>query len=402
MQMRHIVWLLTLGLIAAMFCALAPRAAWHQTLVERYSPVLEANTLIENHYVNAVDTQRLTDGALHGLMSALDPYSAYLTADQMQTYEDQLAGKLVGIGVEVAVTADDHIVISPLSGSPAEQAGILAGDRLVAIDGAATRDQSVFAINARLAGAPESRVSLTVERLGETEPRNFDVKRVRFESESVRGHVKGDDGWHWLTEEDSQIAHIRIADFGESMIDQFDEALNQCKRDGALALVLDLRNNPGGLVAQAIQLVDRFVGQSDLPILTIRAQQSALTKFNANERGTDADIALAVLVNRYSASAAEIVAGSLQDHGRATVFGEQTFGKGSVQYLRKLQDGGAIRLTSAYYQLPKGRVVHRTLHEQDHTQWGILPDVRVSSGAEDQQLAAAIEFLSKVLRSTER
>ncbi|GJM25697.1 MAG: peptidase S41 [Phycisphaerae bacterium] len=405
MQIRHVVWLLTLSLIAAMFCAIAPRAAWHQTLVERYRPVLHANTLIENHYVRAVDAQQLNDGALRGLMDALDPYSAYLTADQMKTYEEQLAGKLVGVGVEVAITTDDQIVLTPLPGGPAELAGIEAGDRLIAIDNASTRDLTVFAINSRLAGAPESRVLLTIERSEESAPQQFHVERARFESDSVRGHVKKEDGWHWLIDEDRQIAHIKIADFGESMIDQFDEAMTQCMRDGAKALILDLRNNPGGLVTQAIQLVDRFVGESDLPILTIQAQQGALTKYSAEDSGTNFKIALAVLINRYSASAAEIVAGSLQDHERATIIGEQSFGKGSVQYVRELEGGGAVRFTSAYYRLPKGRVVHRALHERDHTQWGILPDMTVSNvasgdGVEDPQLSEAIEWLSKKLNAT--
>ncbi|HNO80242.1 MAG TPA: S41 family peptidase [Phycisphaerae bacterium] len=400
MQIRHAVWLLTLGLIAAMFCALAPRAAWHQTLVERYRPLLEANTLIENHYVNTVEPQQLTDGALRGLMDALDPYSAYLTVEQMRTYEDQLAGNLVGIGVEIAFTSDNQTVLTPLPGSPAEQSGLLPGDMLVSIDETPTRDLSIFAINNRLVGAPGSHVTLVIERSSEIENRQFDVERVRFESDSVRGHVRGDDGWHWLVAEDSPIAHIRIAAFGESMLDQFNKALEQCERDGAKALVLDLRNNPGGLVTQAIQLVDRFVGKSDLPILTIQAQQGALTRYTATDDETDSNIPLVVLVNHYSASAAEIVAGSLQDLGRATVVGEQSFGKGSVQYVRKLQDGGAVRLTSAYYQLPKGRVVHRALHEKDNTQWGIIPDVVISNHApleNDEQLAKAIELLQKSL-----
>lgn len=400
MQIRHIVWLLTLGLIAAMFCALAPRAAWHQTLVERYRPVLEANTLIENHYVNDVDPQQLTDGAMRGLMSALDPYSAYLTVNQMQTYEDQLAGKLVGIGVEVAVTSDNQTILTPLPGSPAEQAGLLAGDRLVSVDGEAAGDLTVFAIHALLAGAPKSHVALVVERVDSDEPKHFDVERVPFKSDSVRGHTRGDNGWHWLVAEDSPIAHIKIADFGESMMDQFNTALEQCERDGAKAIVLDLRNNPGGLVTQAIQLVDRFVGKSDLPILTIQAQQGALTRYAATDDATDLSIPLVVLVNHYSASAAEIVAGSLQDLGRATVVGEQSFGKGSVQYVRKLEGGGAVRLTSAYYQLPKGRVVHRALYEKDHTQWGILPDVNIGNHSpteNDEQLTKAIELLQNSL-----
>ncbi len=399
MQVRHIVWLLTISLIAAMFCALAPRAAWHQTLVERYRPLLHANTLIENHYVNTIDPQRLADGALRGLMSTLDPYSAYLTAGQMKTYEDHLDGKLVGIGVEVAVTTNGQLILSPIPGSPAESAGILTGDRLTSIDGISSREQSIFAINAMLAGKPHSLVSLTIERNGEPEPLEFSVQRVPFESESVRGHVRGSDGWGWFVESDKRIAHIRVADFGKSMIDQFDKAFDECVQNGATGLILDLRNNPGGLVEQAIQLIDRFVGESPLPILTIQAQQGALTKYRANTEGTNSKIAIVVLINRYSASAAEIVSGSLQDHGRATVVGEQSFGKGSVQYLRKLSGGGgAIRFTAAYYRLPKGRIVHRALHEKDHTQWGIVPDVTVTNDTpdtNDKQLDAAIKLLSK-------
>ncbi len=402
MQIRHVVWLFTLGLITAMFCALAPRAAWHQTLVERYRPLLHANTLIENHYVSQVTPRQLTDGALRGLMSALDPYSGYLTPEQLTTYKDHLAGKIVGIGVEVAVTADGRIVVSPNPGSPSETAGMLAGDRLISIDDVPTREQSIFAINAALAGKPNSRVSLVVERDGESEPLLFEIERTGFESESVRGHARVGDGWEWFVPSDKRIAHIRIADFGESMIEQFNAAFEQCIRSGANGLILDLRNNPGGLVPQAIELIDRFVGESTLPVLTTQAQEGALTKFKAHGPGTNSDIVMVVLTNRYSASAAEIVAGSLQDHERATVVGEQTFGKGSVQYLRELQGGGAVRLTSAYYRLPKGRIVHREFHESDDTEWGIIPDIPVSNDSpdsQDKQLQTAIDLLTKRLDS---
>jgi len=361
-----------------MFCGLAPRAAWHDALIGQYRPLLEADALIRENYVTTTTDSRLVQGALRGVMGELDPYSSYLSPQQWQAYQDRLAGHLVGIGLEVGIVHGEPTVIAPLADSPSDRAGIRAGDRLISLDRTSAKNLGVFAINALLAGPQGSAVAIILARGPNDEVLRFEIKREPFASDSVRGHSRGENGWQWLIDKEQAIAYIRITDFGKSMVDQFDAALTSCKGQNVRGLLIDLRNNPGGLVPQAIHLIDRFVDPQDLPLLTIQSRQGARTIYNATPENTDSDIILAVLINRYSASAAEIVAGSLQDHQRATIVGEQSFGKGSVQYFSELESGGVIRLTSAYYRLPKGRIVHRMLQEKNGAQWGVIPDILVT------------------------
>jgi carboxyl-terminal processing protease len=335
---------------------------------ERYRPLDTFAAVlghVENSYVEEVNQQELVYGAIEGMMGRLDPHSVFMRPELFKALRDETSGEFDGLGLELTIRNEQLIIISPMADSPGERAGLQPGDRLVAIDGASTRELSLAEAGRRLKGAAGSKVVLEVMRDGFTAPQKLTLVRDRVRLQSVEWRVL--DG-------PRRYAYVRVKAFQ----DRTDRTLRKALDDARLAvkgdlrgLVLDLRNDPGGLLDQAVRVADTFL-PSGVIVTTEGRNRRTVEVEKAHEKDTEPNYPLIVLVNRGTASASEIVAGALQDHRRAVIMGTQTFGKGSVQSIIDLEDGAGLKLTVARYYTPR----HRSIQEL-----GITPDVEVADAA---------------------
>lgn len=377
-MLRHgLTWVAIFGVIALMFLKLPPMVAKQDVVINTYSALVEVDALAKQKYVEAVDGRKLVDGAVRGMVLQLDPYSGYVSPTELAAFERRSAGKYIGVGIELGIKHDRLSVIAPIEDSPAAHAGIMAGDTLLSIDKRDTKDLSVFEAEDRMVGEPGTSVALEIAREGQDEPQVFQVKRGPVSVRTVRGLKRDEDEeWDFWLDRPNLIAYMRVSNFRENTMRDFDLAFNELLDQGMKGLIIDLRFNPGGLMDSAIEMVDHFIGEG--PILSTVTRRRVVHEYKAKSEGTIRDLPLVILVNGSSASSSEIVAGSLQDHRRAIIVGERTFGKGSVQHLIPLTDHkAAVKLTVAYYCLPSGRIIHRTARNHEKGEWGVRPDVEV-------------------------
>ncbi|UCF33616.1 MAG: S41 family peptidase [Phycisphaerales bacterium] len=383
MLRQNVVWLAVFVVIATMLLRLPPMIAQQESVLNVYGPLVEADALARKYYVAPIESRRLVDGAIRGMMLELDPYSAYIAPDELPAFRRHHSGDYSGVGLELAVRGGEVRVISPIDDSPAARAGILPGDTILAIDRHDVEYMSESAVNSLLAGPLGSRVSIRLRHAGQGQEEIIHVTRGPVSLVSVKGLRRRPNGdWDYLIDAEKRIGYIRVSSFRENTMGEFNHALNTALGQGATRLILDLRFNPGGLTHEAIAMVDRFVDHG--VILKIVNRRQSIEEYHATEHGTLKDVPLTVLINRATASSAEIVAGALQDLDRATIVGERSFGKGSVQHLIPLEKhDGAIKLTVAFYQLPDGRIIHRDASGHGDDQWGIVPDILVPLSAEE-------------------
>jgi carboxyl-terminal processing protease len=339
---------------------------------------------VKRDYVDDVDDAQLIDAAIRGMVADLDPHSAYLDPEEYEEIRVSTTGNYSGVGLEVSVEEERVVVVTPIEGSPADRAGIRSGDVVISVDGMPVDPADLTDTVARLRGVPGTGVNLGVLREDGGVPLNYELVRARVQVHSVR---------HELL--DGGIGYVRISHFSETTGPDLNEAVNDMKRasGGELkGLVLDLRNNPGGVLEAAAEVADAFL---DAGVIVSADGRVAEARFRLDAQPGDLVEGgpITVLVNGGSASASEIVAGALQDHGRARIVGEATFGKGSVQTVMPLSRGRAIKLTTSRYYTPSGRSIHRQ---------GITPDVpaAVPDGMQangeplpDTQLDVAIRLL---------
>ena len=317
---------------------------------------------IQAVYVDDVNVDKLIYGAIKGMVGSLDPHSSFLAPDEFMTMQEEMEGSFGGIGVEVEIRFGRLIVISPLPGTPAEKAGIESGDEILVIDGIPAYAISLQDVVRVMRGKVGSKVKLKLRR-GEDKVYEVEMVREVIKVDSVEGQV---------IDADEGTAIVRIKVFQEgttaAVRDRLEAAKAACK--GNLGgIVIDLRNNPGGLLDQAIYIADDFLA-SGIILTTRRKNGDILESEKAHKVGTKGDVEIALLVNEYTASAAEVLAGALQDNGRAAVVGMKTFGKGSIQNIIKLPDGSALKLTTALYATPSGKIIQAS---------GIEPDLVVPS-----------------------
>jgi carboxyl-terminal processing protease len=315
------------------------------------------------------------------MVQALDPHSAFFTPDEMRAIDEEADGRFGGVGLEVETREGALIVLAPIEGGPAHRAGLRAGDVLVAADGHALRGASLLDAARRLRGAPGTALVLTVRRAGEPAARELRLVREMIEVEAVAARLAGPD-----------VGVVRVRQFRAGAAGEVARAIEALERGAEprlRALVLDLRDNPGGLLDEAAAVADLFLAEGPI-VRTVGRGGRELQEVRARRGGTRADVALAVLVNRGSASAAEIVAGALRDHGRAAIVGQRTFGKASVQKTIRLADGSGLRLTVAHYRTPRGRRIHGA---------GIEPDVPVPAPAPDAPPGAPDAALEAAIRT---
>ena len=312
---------------------------------------------IEKNYVEPQDDQKLVQGAIKGMVQSLDPHSSFLSKDEHQDLLSETKGSFSGIGIEITVRDNVLTVVSPIEGSPANKAGIQAGDKIIKIDGKVAADMTLPEAVKSIRGEKGTKVTLTVMREGAEKPLEFTVIRDVIPIRSVRSTVLS-----------PKIAYVRISNFQSKTTNDLSAELEKLENGRKLeGLVMDLRNNPGGLLSQAIDVSDLFL-DSGVIVSTKGRESSQDMKASAHKKKTDRTYPIIVLVNGGSASAAEIVAGALQDNKRALILGTKTFGKGSVQTIIPLSDGSGLRLTTAMYYTPSGRSIQAN---------GIVPDVEV-------------------------
>jgi carboxyl-terminal processing protease len=336
---------------------------------EKMQMLTEVMMLIRQNYVDQDKTQykALLYGALRGMLQSLDPHSQFMEPEMFADMKNDTAGEFGGLGIIIGMRDGVLTVIAPMEDTPAFRAGIMHGDKIMAIDGATTENISLHEAVSKMRGEPGTRVKIKILRIAPQEVREVEIVRAIIKVESVKGAAILED----------HIGYIRIVQFNEPTADALQKALDELAAKGMNALVLDLRNNPGGLLVSAVDVSQKFLRRGAKIVSTMgRPGVGLQSEYTAKGKGRYLDCPIVVLVNGGSASASEIVAGALQDHHRAIVIGEKTFGKGSVQSVQPLGDGSAIRLTTARYYTPSGRMIHEK---------GIEPDVVIPMSAEQWQ-----------------
>ncbi|MFH1339420.1 MAG: S41 family peptidase [Candidatus Omnitrophota bacterium] len=317
--------------------------------------------IIKNDYVEEVDSKELVYGALTGMLDSLDPHSQFMDPDTYNELKVDTTGEFGGLGIEITLKDGLLTVVTPIEDTPAWQAGIKAGDHIVKIDGELTRDINLLEAVKKLRGKPGSQVSITVLREGKDKLLEFKIIREIIKIKDIKEAQILDEG----------IGYIRLVEFRQNTPDEFGKAVQKLKSQGMDALILDLRNNPGGLLDAAVKITENFVEKGQLIVSTRGRKENQNMEFDSKSREPDLSLPLVILVNNGSASGSEIVAAALQDYKRAIILGTKTFGKGSVQTVIPLNDGSAIRLTTSKYFSPNGRVIHGQ---------GVNPDIIVEEG----------------------
>ena len=364
-----IVAAIAAGYGVAQFAARSGAPSWwpdreRDRNVKYYRQVMQ---LVKENYVGDAPAgyDDLTRAALDGMVGTLDPHSQFMRADEYQETEEELTNAFGGVGMQVEQMDGQIVIIAPIAGTPAERAGLRHGDRLVKIDGKALENPSVNKTVRLIRGEPDTEVTLTIYRPSQNRTIDFKIKRERIHLDSVRNPSVGANG----------IGYLQITQFSERTGEEFTQALTGLEKQGLRALVIDLRNNPGGLLDAAIDVCDQFFDKGELIAYTQGRTPESREDFKAEGSHSKRTYPVAILVNGGTASAAEIVSGAMKDTRRAVIVGEKTFGKGSVQSVIELQNGEGLRLTTARYYTPSGITIH---------QKGIAPQVELEIPAEDE------------------
>ncbi|MGE0607828.1 MAG: S41 family peptidase [Pirellulales bacterium] len=349
-------------------------AAKQEEYYELYKVFADSLDQIERNYVQDVSRRDLIDAAIKGMLSKLDPYSNYIPPEEVTQFKSQVESQFTGVGMQVTVEGGKLKVLSPLVGTPAYRAGIHAGDIITHIEGQPTEGTTVDDAVRKLKGQADTEVKITVLQPPQAEPRQITLKREVIHVETVLGdHRKADDTWDFFIDAEKKIAYIRIMSFARETARDLAAALKQLEAEKVKGLVIDLRFNPGGLLSSAVEISDLFVAEG--LIVSTEGRNVPKRSYQAHKAGTYEGFPIAVLVNGFSASASEILAACLQDHKRAVIVGERSFGKGSVQNVIDLEEGKSVlKLTTAGYHRPNGKNIHKLPGAKDEDEWGVQPD----------------------------
>ena len=347
--------------------------------IDLFSEVLDK---INKEYVDEVNQSEAMDAAINGVLQSLDPYSAYMSPDSFKNMQTETSGEFGGLGIEVSMEAGVVKVISPIDNSPAEEVGVKAGDYIVKIDDVQVQGKTLSEAVELMRGPVGSDIEITVRRRGERKALIFTITREIIQVASVKSEIK-----------DDKTAYIRLTSFNENSSKQIKNKIKEFKKNKKIKnYILDLRNNPGGLLSQAIKISDYFLENGEI-VSTKSKRKYENRKWFAKKGDIIDGETMVILINYGSASASEIVAGALQDHKRAILVGESTYGKGSVQSIIPLENEGAIRLTVSKYYLPSGKSISRV---------GVNPDIVIAEGSDefrintdtDNQLEFALKLLN--------
>jgi carboxyl-terminal processing protease len=377
MPKRNLIVITSVALLTVMVWAYRPSAAERGNYYELFSPIVDVYEEVQKRYVSEVDPKKLRDGAIDGMLDKLDPFSNYIPAEEAAEFQKSMRGEFGGIGIQIGIKEQRLTVISPLEDTPAFRAGVMAGDWIKEIDGKSTFDPKPMSLQdavGKLTGKPGTKVAITVVHETDKDANGhvIELTRAVIKLHSIKGWKRTGDGskWDFLMDSKNKLGYIRMTSFIEDTDRELDRAVESLMAQGMKGLILDLRFNPGGLLKQSTEIADRFIRKGVL--VSTKGRKSPYQEWNARDDGNYADFPVVVLINEYSASASEILAGALKDHNRATIVGSRSFGKGSVQNVIQLDDGKSLlKLTTAYYYLPSGRCLHKVDGAKD---WGVDPD----------------------------
>jgi len=345
-----------IGFSSRQNCAAEGKANDYES-IELFTDVM---AIIKKSYVEEVDTKKLVYGAINGMLTSLDPHSSFMPPDTYKEMKIDTKGAFGGLGIEISIKDGFLTVISPIEDTPAFKAGIKSGDQILKIDDKFTKDININDAVKRMRGLKGTSVTLTIMRDGFEKPKEFLLVRDIIQVKSVKSRLM-----------DGGYGYVRIAQFQEKTDEDLSKALKtmvEQNKGGLKGLVLDMRNDPGGLLDQAVRVSDHFVPEGEMIVYTEGREKDSKMQFTAKKGAKEPNYPIVVLINGGSASASEIVAGALQDHKRAIIMGTQSFGKGSVQTIIPLSDDSGLRLTTARYFTPKGRSIQAK---------GITPDIVV-------------------------
>jgi carboxyl-terminal processing protease len=355
------IWILVLVIAAAALFGVADLrftgdVSAEGTDYEDLKIFTEVLTSVKRNYVEDVETKDLVYEALRGMLKSLDPHSAFLTPESFKEMKVETKGEFGGLGIQISIRDSVLTIIAPIEDTPAWRIGLKAGDKIVKIEDESTKDMTLFEAVQKMRGKKGTKITITIVREGLDRPKEFTIVRDIIKVKSVKSKLI-----------DETIGHIKLSQFQERSADDMENALKKLIKDGATGLVLDLRNNPGGLLTSAIDIAGIFL-QRDTLIVYTKGRAGEKTEYRSRGNPVTHTMPTVVLVNQGSASASEIVAGALKDWKRGVVLGTTTFGKASVQSVIPLSDGSGIRITTAKYYTPKGNLIQNT---------GITPDITV-------------------------
>ena len=350
--------------------------------IDLFSEVLET---IKQEYVDEIDQAEVMDSAINGVLQSLDPYSAYMSPKSFEGMQTDTKGEFGGLGIEIGMESGVVKVIAPIDDTPAAKAGIKAGDYIVRINNEQVQGKSLTEAVELMRGPVGTEINLTVRRRNEKKALEFKIKRAVIEVKSVEAKIIGDE---------KEIGYLRLKSFNENSDKQLLSYINNFEKNSKLnGYILDLRNNPGGLLTQAINITDFFLDDGE--IVSTKGRKINETRRFFSRKGDEiSGKPLIVIINQGSASASEIVSGALKDHKRATILGENTYGKGSVQSIIPLKNGGGIRLTISKYYLPSGKSISDV---------GVMPDIFVEEKGDDFRINSdtdnQLDYAIKLLKS---
>ena len=349
---------------------------------------------IDRNYVKDVDRRELMEAAIRGMMEKLDPYSSYISPEELTQFNQSVEQEFGGIGIQVHLDSETKMltVMTPLPGTPAYKAGVLAGDVIMEIEGKPTKGFTIEDAVKALKGKPGEPVTIGVRHAGSDKIEQIELVRDIIHVATVMGDRYRKDGdWEFMLDDEKKIGYIRLTHFSRRTAEELVEALEKLESQGMKALVLDLRFNPGGLLTQAVEIADLFI--EDGKIVSTKGRNTEERVWEARKPGTYSGFPIAVLVNRFSASASEIVSAALQDHGRAVIVGERTWGKGSVQNVVELQNGSsALKLTTASYHRPSGKNIHKFPDAKESDEWGVMPDEGHKVEFSDEEIGEFLKY----------
>jgi carboxyl-terminal processing protease len=357
---RRRYWMLGPMVVVALVFGVVIGKGWERTghATESYEELKtfsEVLSQVQRNYVEETKVKDLVQGAIRGMLSTLDPHSAYMTPEMYKEMQVETKGEFGGVGIQIGVKENRLAVIAPIDGTPAQRAGIKAGDFITKVNDEPTKDLSLMDAVQKMRGPKGTKVNLTIQREGAADPLQFMLVRDTIKIESVKSKVL------------ENIGYVKLTQFQEATGRDLGKVLKQFKEQKLQSTILDLRNNPGGLLTAAVEVSEQFLPSGKLVVYT-KGRESKKDEWFAKGKDQMEDSPMIILVNEGSASASEIVAGALQDYGRAVIVGTTSFGKGSVQTILPLGDGSGLRLTTAKYYTPKGRSIQST---------GITPDIVV-------------------------
>lgn len=360
-ERASITWVSGLVVVGALVLGLligkgVEKTGYASESYEELKVFAEVLTQVKKHYVEEVKTNDLVHGAVRGMLKTLDPHSAYMTPEMYKEMRVETKGEFEGLGIQIGIK-DQHVtVIAPIEGTPAHAAGIETGDVILKVDDTPTKDLTLMEAVQRMRGPKGTSVTLTVRREGAPDMLSFTLVRDTIKIRSVRSRLL-----------DDHIGYVRISQFQESTPKDLGKELVKLHDEGSQGLILDLRNNPGGLLSSAVGVSEQFL-QPDTLVVSVKGRDGRKDEYRSSPPMDPPEYPMIIMVNQGSASASEIVAAAMQDWGKAVILGKTTFGKGSVQTILPLSDGSGLRLTTAKYYTPRGESIHSV---------GVKPDIVV-------------------------